>query len=143
MLYMFYTYVASVSSSVAYVLQWLHMLFPRVSDVCCKYFNYFRRVLQMFPLDVAKVDLVLHMLQWTPSAAAGPTYMCMGVERVQAAGMGNRASTDQDRAAQDMVWVRDTEWHGLPREAGTGMRRGRRSDASPHPDVGALAFTLE
>jgi len=98
--------------NVAYVLQWLHTSFPRVSDVCCKYFNYFRRVLQMFPLDVAKVDLVLHMLQWTPSAAAGPTYMCMGVERVQAAGMGNRASADQDVA---LAWARVGVGNGAAR----------------------------
>jgi len=44
-------------------------VFPRVSDVCCKCFNCFGRTLQMFPLDVAKVDLMLHMLQWDPYAA--------------------------------------------------------------------------
>jgi len=54
---------------VAYVLQWLHKCFLVCSHVCCKYFKYFGRMLQMFPLDVVKVDLVLHMLQLTPSAA--------------------------------------------------------------------------
>jgi hypothetical protein len=38
-------------------------VFFRVSDVCCKCFNCFGHMLQIFPLDVAKVDLVLHMLQ--------------------------------------------------------------------------------
>jgi hypothetical protein len=38
--------------NVAYVLQWLHACFPGVLDVCCKYFI----------IDVAKVDLMLHML---------------------------------------------------------------------------------
>ena len=33
-----------------------------VLDVCCKCFNCFGRMLQMFSLDVAKKDLVLHML---------------------------------------------------------------------------------
>jgi hypothetical protein len=55
---------------VAHVLQCLHTCFPCVLDVCCKRFKHFRRMLQMFPLDVAKNDLVLHMLQWTPSIAA-------------------------------------------------------------------------
>jgi hypothetical protein len=34
--------------NVAYVLQWLHTCFPCVSDVCCKCFNYFRGMLQVF-----------------------------------------------------------------------------------------------
>ena len=45
-------------------LQWLSTVFgcfAIVLDVCCKYFNC---MLQVFYLDVAKVDLVLHMLQW-------------------------------------------------------------------------------
>jgi hypothetical protein len=33
-------------------------------------FSYFRRILQVFYLDVTKVDLVLLMLQWDPSIAA-------------------------------------------------------------------------
>ena len=41
---------------VAYVLQWLQMCFPGVSDVCCKYFNYFGRMLQVFHLNIIKVD---------------------------------------------------------------------------------------
>jgi hypothetical protein len=55
-------YVSHIICNVTYVLQWLHMCFPRVSDVCCRCFNCFRRILHMFPLDIAKVDLVLHML---------------------------------------------------------------------------------
>jgi hypothetical protein len=37
--------------------------FVSVSDVCCKCFSYFGRTLQVFNMDVAKVDCVLHMLQ--------------------------------------------------------------------------------
>ena len=84
---------------VAYVLQWLHTCFPRVSDVCCKCFNCFERMLQMFPLDVAKINLVLHMLQWTPSAAAA-CYNCWAHLHVRGCGgstsgsTGNRADAD-------------------------------------------------
>jgi hypothetical protein len=44
--------------------------FASVSEVCCKCCNCFRHMLQVFHLDVAKVDLVLHMLQWDPPTAA-------------------------------------------------------------------------
>jgi hypothetical protein len=92
----------------AYILQLLHMCFPRVSDICCKCFNYFGRMLQMFSLDVIKVDLMLYMLQWTLSVAtARPTCMCMGVEEERAVDAGNRASTDRDKAAQDTKQVQD------------------------------------
>jgi hypothetical protein len=54
---------------------------PGISDVCCKCFNSFERRLQVFHLDIVKVDLVLHILQWDSSAvAAEPAYMRMGVE---------------------------------------------------------------
>ena len=75
----FHTYVISVfHSDVAYVshicckcfIWMLRMfcngytrLFPGVSDVCCKCFNCFGRMLQVFHLDIAKANLVLHMLQ--------------------------------------------------------------------------------
>jgi hypothetical protein len=39
------------------------LCFASVSDVCCKCFSCFGRMLQVFYLDVAKVDRVLHMLQ--------------------------------------------------------------------------------
>jgi hypothetical protein len=39
-------------------------------QVFWKYFRCFRCMLQVFHIDVAKVDLVLHMLQQDPSAAA-------------------------------------------------------------------------
>jgi hypothetical protein len=81
-LYMFHTYITSVlfgccicftlmlqvfHPNVAYVF---NTCFPRVSDVCCKCFNRFKRMLQMLSYRCWKVDLVLHMLQWTPSAVA-------------------------------------------------------------------------
>jgi hypothetical protein len=71
MLQVFHPYIAYVFTymlqmfhlDVAYVLQWPHTCFPHVSDICCKCFNCFRCMLKMFPLDIAKVDMVLHMLQ--------------------------------------------------------------------------------
>jgi hypothetical protein len=53
---MFQAYVSSVSS---------------VSDVCCKCFICFRRMLQMFHLDISKVDLVEHMFHLPQ-----PPYCC-------------------------------------------------------------------
>jgi hypothetical protein len=35
-----------------------------------KCFSYFEHMLQVFYLDIAKVDRVLHMLQWDPPAVA-------------------------------------------------------------------------
>jgi hypothetical protein len=87
----------------------------------------------MFPLNIAKVDLVLHIL-WTPSAAAGPASVCVGVEGVRAAGAGNRAGANRDgagvghEAARDIKRAWDTERRKTPREV--GVRRGR-PDASP------------
>jgi hypothetical protein len=43
--------------------------FASISDVCCKCFICVRRMLQVFYLNVAKVDRVLHMLQLDPPAA--------------------------------------------------------------------------
>jgi hypothetical protein len=40
---------------VTYILQWLYMCFSSVSDVCCKCFSCFGRMLQVFHLDVARV----------------------------------------------------------------------------------------
>jgi hypothetical protein len=44
-----------------HMLLWLYI---HVSSVCLNCFIYFKPMLQVFYLDVAKVDLVLHMLQW-------------------------------------------------------------------------------
>ena len=73
-LHMFHTYVASVSSECCI---YFHTYVESVSSRCCVCFamsthvfpSCFERMLQMFPLDIAKIDLVLHMLQWTPSIA--------------------------------------------------------------------------
>jgi hypothetical protein len=83
------------------VFKFFFWRFASVLDVYCKCFNYFGRILQMFPLDIAKVDLVLHMfrgthLQQSLVAAVGPA--CMGVD-VEGARVGYRAGADRDGAA--------------------------------------------
>jgi hypothetical protein len=141
-LHIFHTYVVSFHPNVAYVFTYmmLHMFcngYTRVSDVCCKCFNCFRRILQIFSLDVAKVELMLHILQWT---LFGLAYMRVGVEGARAAARETCVGADRDRvgighgAARDTDQARDTEWRGTPREA--GVRRGRLGSSS----VRTLAF---
>jgi hypothetical protein len=124
--------------------QVLFWCFVSVSDVCCKCFNCLRRMMQMFLLDVAKVDLVLHMLQWDLSAAAA-CYSFLARQHGHGCGgvrAGNRASADQHEvgagygAVRDIMWAQDTERRRSPHEAGTSMRHGC-PDASPRPDVRA------
>jgi hypothetical protein len=59
-LQMFYMDVAYAYNS----FQMFSGVFASVSDVCCKCFSCFGCILQVFHLDVSKVDQVLHMLQW-------------------------------------------------------------------------------
>jgi len=56
----FYIDVAKVDRDVAHVA----MTNTHVARLCFKCFICFRRILQMFHLDVLKVHLVLHMLLW-------------------------------------------------------------------------------
>jgi hypothetical protein len=68
----------------------------------------FGRMLQMFSLDVAKVDLALHMLQWDPSqqppvAAAGPACTHVGVEEAR---VGYHAGTDKTERSGTQSGVR-------------------------------------
>jgi hypothetical protein len=96
---------------VAYVLQCLHTCFPRVLDVCCKCFNCFGRMLQMFPLNVAKVDMVEHTLQW-PDATVGPACMRMGVNGARVIGARNRVRTNRDGAGMGHEAAWDTKRRG-------------------------------
>jgi hypothetical protein len=47
-----------------------------VARVCFKYFNCFRGMLQVFYTHVAKVDRVLHMLQWLYTYVASSYSQC-------------------------------------------------------------------
>jgi hypothetical protein len=79
-------------------------------------------MMQMFPLDVAKVDLVLHMLKWDLSAAA--VYCsCWAHQHARGCG-GVRAETVQVQINTEQV--RDMEQHGIR----CGHRT--RSGAGPH-----------
>jgi len=91
-------------------------------------------MLQIFPLDVAKVDPVLHMLQWTPFVAAA--CMRVGVERALAVGTGNRAGADRDESGRGI-----RSEHGT--RGGMGPHAGvwrDRLDASAFLDIRTLAF---
>ena len=48
---------------VAYVFQWLHACFPGVFRRMLQLFQLFWTYVEVFCLDVARVDMVLHMLQ--------------------------------------------------------------------------------
>jgi hypothetical protein len=57
---MFYIDVAKVDRDVAKIDRDMHMLqwlYTYVSSVCSKCFTCFRRILQVFDLDIAKADL--------------------------------------------------------------------------------------
>ena len=69
MLYVFYLDIAYACNGFQVfsgVLQVLQTYVASVLDKCCRRFSYLRRILQVFHLDVAKVDRVLHMLQRDP-----------------------------------------------------------------------------
>jgi hypothetical protein len=62
---------------VAYVLQWLSGVLQVFQTYVACVLAIFGRMLQVFHLNVAKVDLMLHMLQRNPSAAAtGVCHAC-------------------------------------------------------------------
>jgi hypothetical protein len=70
-------------------LQWLHPCFQVISslvnfsDVGCKCFSCFEYMLQMFHLNVTKIDQVLHIIQWDPSIAAACCSCRATVKRAQ------------------------------------------------------------
>jgi hypothetical protein len=74
MFHMFHTYVLSVSSGCCIYFAMATHVFPGVSDVCCKYFNCFGRMLQVLSRCyksrsvVAHITVKLicstHLLQW-------------------------------------------------------------------------------
>jgi hypothetical protein len=126
----------------------LHMFFNSYTHVSLVFQTYgasvsivFGRVMQMFPLDVAKVDLPLYILQWRPPICSSRPCSCwaacmhVGVEGPRAAARKTmRAQIETEasvghRAARGTKRAQDTE------------RRGRL-DASLRPDLRALAFPV-
>ena len=88
----------------------------------------------MFPLDVAKVDLVLHMLQCDPSAAAAWARLhargCGGGASEIPCGRKSRQSNVGHEAERDTLWAWDIE------RRGPHMKQHRRANASPPPPSG-------
>jgi hypothetical protein len=75
----FYLDVACVYNGYTHVFKFF-LVFATVSDVCYKCFSHFGCTLQVFHQDVAKVDMVLHMLQWD-APAASTCYNCWGIAK--------------------------------------------------------------
>jgi hypothetical protein len=86
MFQVFHMYVASIFIwDVAYVLQRLQICFPGVPDVYCKCVTVSDVCYKVLHQDVAKLDLMVYILQWDPlrqppAAAAEPACMRMGAE---------------------------------------------------------------
>jgi hypothetical protein len=94
LLHMFYTYVASVLSQCC-------ICFAMATHVffwCCKCFNCFERMLQVFSSRCYKSRSVLHMLQWDPYVAAvcWTRMHTRGCGGARAAGVGNSVGADRD-----------------------------------------------
>jgi hypothetical protein len=125
-------------------------------------------MMQVFHLDVAKVDLMLHMLQWDSPAACGscwgaakpvhmlPTCMCVGSEggasgpRVQACGVGRasrpgRCEPPHGHANRGAAW--ESERSGARHDAGMGIQTWASvwmsGLGSPKNKKNYVAFCLE
>jgi hypothetical protein len=96
------------------------MYFPRVFDEICRCFNCFGRMLQVFYLNVTKVDLMLHILQLDPSAVIA-CYSSWACPHVRGCGGGTgdmRGKPCERRSRCDPCMG--------------ARRRGKRSCAGPH-----------
>jgi hypothetical protein len=109
MLYVFHTYVASIlsrcciySAITTYVFPWCF--------IC---------TLQVFHLDVAKVDLMLHMLKWDSFVTA---ICCSCWTHLHVYGCGGGTTMQ--------VWARSGRGHGMGRETWSG--HGTQSAMDPH-----------
>jgi hypothetical protein len=69
-------------------------VFSGVSNMCCKCFNSFRHMLQVFHLAVANVDLGVAYVAvgQPPVVATEPAFMRMGVEGAPRCGRGTRST---------------------------------------------------
>jgi hypothetical protein len=93
--------------------------------LCCRYFSCFGRILQVFHLDVAKVDRMLHML----NGSMGPTCRSHLLQLLGRCRAGGRRP-----GGVGPTWAHQTSRHG---KRGVGKRTSKR--ASVCPDVRALA----
>jgi hypothetical protein len=107
---MFHTYVASVSSEYCIYLQWLFKYFASVSDAYFRCFTCFGRMLQMFYQDVAKVDMVLHMLQWDPAVARAPSCVTvMHLRRASIGGLMDSCVRETEQAGAGPAYMQEAE----------------------------------
>ena len=105
MFQVFHMYVASVLFGCGMCLQWLSSIFASVSVICCKGFSYFEYMLQVFYLNIAKVDVVLHMLQCDPPATAACCSCWGATEQVQTSGRGKWKGSKRSLCGGREAWA--------------------------------------
>jgi hypothetical protein len=134
--HMFHTYVASVSFECCICSAMATHVFPWCFIHMLQVFQWIQTYnASVLYLDIAKVDLMLHILQWDPSVAA--TY-CSCWARLHARTSGRGATvrawdTKQcgTRSARGPRWAQDTKWRG-PRCGARDTIRGHGVAQSPH-----------
>jgi hypothetical protein len=130
-LHMFHTYVASILSGRYICLQWffsrVSKCFVSVLGACCNCFSCFVRMLQMFYLNVSKVNQdIAHVAMWPPATVAYCS--CLGAVHA-------REGTEGWSDARQ--WTRKAEGDGgrqaqrAPAESGGG-----RSQSGHRHEVG-------
>jgi hypothetical protein len=119
-LHMFHSYVASIFIR---MLHMFHTYAASVSSRCCICFAMahvfswcFRRMLQVFHPDIAKVDLMLHILQCDPSAAAA-CYSCWAHMHACGCGASDRCGK---RCRHKSRWSPRVGAHRRKKRSGTG-----------------------
>jgi hypothetical protein len=83
--------------------------------LCCRYFSCFGRILQVFHLDVAKVDRMLHML----NGSMGPTCRSHLLQLLGRCRAGGRRP-----GGVGPTWAHQTSRHG---KRGVGKRTSKRA----------------
>jgi hypothetical protein len=110
MLQVFHLNVAYVCKDYIRVFKFF-LVFASVSDICCKCFNYFERMLQVFHMNIAKVNRGLHMLQGNPPVAY--TY-CSCLDAIERAQMVPRACAGKwrgrERSPRVVRWHEPSAW---------------------------------
>jgi hypothetical protein len=86
------------------------MCFPGISDICYKCFNYFGCMLQVFHLNIAKVDLCCTCcsethLQQPHAATVGAVCMFVGMEGTLRCGRGTRSGAGHETHAGHGVGI--------------------------------------
>jgi hypothetical protein len=122
--HLFHSYVASVLYGCCIYLQGHFKCFASVSGGCFMCFSRFGRMLQMFYLDVAKVDMVLHMLQWNPLTATAP--LCVTVMHLGGCTIGMRVDScvpETKQAWAGLAYAREAECARCKKEAARETER--------------------